>query len=431
MKSRKYFWQTFAALFGLSVCSAFAFYIIAPKDPVLIRTLLILLPIQIVLSGVLAYRLQRPFDVLRFAMQRIRQQLRHRIQMLSAQRNEQDALLSSMAEGVVAVDGELRVIQINRAAARILHLNSKSAIGRTLYDVITEPAVIDLVETVRLKNQTAEQDIELKGDRTRHLQVQAGPMHADSKAVGVVLVFSDVTRIRELEGMRRNFVSNVSHELRTPLTSIQGFAETLLNPAVKDPEEIRKFLQIIQRHATRLGRIIDDILTLSSLERDAESNQIELKVEFIRGALQSAVEICGKKAENKKIKIELECPENISAAIDTHLLEQAVINLVDNAVRYSDEGQPIRVEGVQVGNDVQIRVIDHGIGIPEKQLPRIFERFYRVDKARSRELGGTGLGLSIVKHISLAHKGSVDVKSEVGRGSQFTIHLPAASSIET
>ncbi len=387
---------------------------------------MILLPVQIVVSVILALRLRRPVDVLRLALQRIRLQLRHRIQMLSAQKNEQDALLSSMAEGVVAIDAEMRIMQVNRAAARILHLDPKAAVGCLLHDLIQEPSVIELIETVRRDNQSAERDIELKGDRSRHLQVQAGPMNFDAKAAGVVVVFSDVTRMRELEGMRRNFVSNVSHELRTPLTSIQGFAETLLNPAVKDPEEVRKFLQIIQRHATRLGRIIDDILTLSSLERDAENNQIELKIDLIRPVLQAAVELCGKKAEVKKIKIELTCAEEISAPIDTHLLEQAVINLVDNAVRYSDEGQPIRVEAEQVGSEIFIRVIDHGIGIPEKQLPRIFERFYRVDKARSRELGGTGLGLSIVKHIALAHKGSVEVQSQVGEGSQFTIRLPSA-----
>ncbi len=387
---------------------------------------MILLPVQIVVSVILALRLRRPVDVLRLALQRIRLQLRHRIQMLSAQKNEQDALLSSMAEGVVAIDAEMRIMQVNRAAARILHLDPKAAVGCLLHDLIQEPSVIELIETVRRDNQSAERDIELKGDRSRHLQVQAGPMNFDAKAAGVVVVFSDVTRMRELEGMRRNFVSNVSHELRTPLTSIQGFAETLLNPAVKDPEEVRKFLQIIQRHATRLGRIIDDILTLSSLERDAENNQIELKIDLIRPVLQAAVELCGKKAEVKKIKIELTCAEEISAPIDTHLLEQAVINLVDNAVRYSDEGQPICVEAEQVGSEIFIRVIDHGIGIPEKQLPRIFERFYRVDKARSRELGGTGLGLSIVKHIALAHKGSVEVQSQVGEGSQFTIRLPSA-----
>ncbi len=387
---------------------------------------MILLPVQFVVSVILALRLRRPVDVLRLALQRIRLQLRHRIQMLSAQKNEQDALLSSMAEGVVAIDAEMRIIQVNRAAARILQLDPKAAVGCLLHDLIQEPSVIELIETVRRDNQSAERDIELKGDRSRHLQVQAGPMNFDAKAAGVVVVFSDVTRMRELEGMRRNFVSNVSHELRTPLTSIQGFAETLLNPAVKDPEEVRKFLQIIQRHATRLGRIIDDILTLSSLERDAENNQIELKIDLIRPVLQAAVELCGKKAEVKKIKIELTCAEEISAPIDTHLLEQAVINLVDNAVRYSDEGQPIRVEAEQVGSEIFIRVIDHGIGIPEKQLPRIFERFYRVDKARSRELGGTGLGLSIVKHIALAHKGSVEVQSQVGEGSQFTIRLPSS-----
>ncbi len=242
---------------------------------------------------------------------------------------------------------------------------------------------------------------------------------------GAVLVFSDVTRLRALENMRRDFVSNVSHELRTPLTSIQGFAETLLNPAVKDPKEIQNFLQIIQRHASRLGRIIEDILTLSRIERDAESNQIELKEDYLLPLMHAAVELCQIKAAKKKIQIELSCDAHIKATMDPYLLEQAVINLVDNAIRYSEDSRTIKLRTENRGSEVLISVQDQGSGIPKDLIPRIFERFYRVDKARSRELGGTGLGLSIVKHIALAHHGRVGVESELGKGSIFTIYIPA------
>ena len=205
-----------------------------------------------------------------------------------------------------------------------------------------------------------------------------------------------------------------------PVEKILSFGE----PA--EPKEIQKFLQIIQRHATRLGRIIEDILTLSRIEKDIENEQIELVKEKIKPVVLSAVELCEIKANRKNIEITCHFEEeDLVAEIDRYLLEQAVVNLIDNAIRYSDEGKKIFIFVKLVNGEILINVKDQGPGIPEKQIPRIFERFYRVDKARSRELGGTGLGLSIVKHISLAHRGRVEVRSELGQGSTFTIHLPS------
>lgn len=415
-----------------------------------------LLPVLAV-GSFMAYRLSRPLESLRHhlkkmasgdisnrmqslktevveihelvtAVESVRDQLQERIDTILTQKNEQDALLASMVEGVVALDHNHIIVHFNNAASEILGVTSQFAVGRSIYSVIRVKEVLDTVAETLKQDEMIEKDIELRGQNEKYLQLHATPMKmANQERLGLVLVFSDVTRLRELEGMRRNFVSNVSHELRTPLTSIQGFAETLLNPMVKDPNEIKKFLQIIQRHAARLGRIIEDILALSRIERDTETNQIELKVENLKPVLNNAVELCQFKADKKNIVIQIDCSNQLQAAIDPYLLEQAVVNLVDNAIRYSEEKQSILVSARLENLEVLIGVKDNGPGIPEKHVDRIFERFYRVDKARSREQGGTGLGLAIVKHISIAHKGRVEVKSKVGLGSEFTIHLPALS----
>jgi two-component system, OmpR family, phosphate regulon sensor histidine kinase PhoR len=212
--------------------------------------------------------------------------------------------------------------------------------------------------------------------------------------------------------------------LRTPITSIKGFLETLVDGAFEDRETALRFLQIMLRQVNRLDAIISDLLVLSRIERSSDSQLIELATEPIRGVLQAAVEMCEKKAADKGIRIDWDCPENLTGEINAALLEQAVVNLLDNAVKYSDSGKSIEVRAAQEDGDIVIRVADHGCGIEAQHLPRLFERFYRVDKARSRELGGTGLGLAIVRHIALAHRGTVGVESTVGVGSVFSLRLP-------
>lgn len=454
MNLKSFFWQVFFALAILCIGSIALFYSLndvmsSPRLAVYVT----MLP-TLAVGFFMAYRLSRPLEALRHhlkkmaegditlqalslrtdvieihelaaAMEKIRDQLQQRIHTILGQKNEQDALLASMVEGVIAIDDKYQILHMNQAAAYMLSAQSGNIVGKSIHEIVRVTEVLDTVEECLTETKMLERDIQIAGQRTKYLQLHASPMRmADSERFGVVLVFSDVTRLRELEGMRRNFVSNVSHELRTPLTSIQGFAETLLNPAVKDPAEIKKFLEIIQRHAARLGRIIEDILALSRIERDAESNQIDLKKGDINPILSAAVELCQIKAQKRGIKLHLHCSEGLTAMMDPYLLEQAIVNLIDNAIRYSDEGKEVRISAEQDRENVKISVADQGVGIAEKQIPRIFERFYRVDKARSREMGGTGLGLSIVKHISLAHHGRVEVKSEVGRGSVFTIYLP-------
>ena len=245
--------------------------------------------------------------------------------------------------------------------------------------------------------------------------------------IGVLIVLHDITRLRHLEEVRRNFVANVSHELRTPITSIKGFLETLVDGAFDDKENATRFMQIMLRQANRLDAIIGDLLVLSRIEKGSEGQLIELAREPIRPTLQAAIEMCEKKAADKAVEIELVCPEDLTGEINAALLEQAVVNLLDNAIKHSNPQAVVEVRAECEGAALAVRVTDQGCGIDAQHLPRLFERFYRVDKARSRELGGTGLGLAIVRHIALAHRGAVSVESKLGVGSTFCLRLPAAA----
>ena len=258
----------------------------------------------------------------------------------------------------------------------------------------------------------------------RILNVRSTPLQgAGSETFGSLIVFNDVTQLRRLEDMRRDFVANVSHELKTPLTAIKGFVETL-HQGQADPEEARRFLGIIAKHVDRLNVIIEDLLMLSRIEDEAERAEIKRETVRLHDVFANAVQICRPAAEAKRIRIRVAGDETLTASVDPVLLEQAVVNLLDNAVKYSDPEREVEISGRAADREIRIRVQDQGVGIERRHLPRLFERFYRVDKARSRAVGGTGLGLAIVKHIAQAHGGHVSVESTVGEGSRFTIHLP-------
>jgi two-component system phosphate regulon sensor histidine kinase PhoR len=224
--------------------------------------------------------------------------------------------------------------------------------------------------------------------------------------------------------MRRDFVANVSHELKTPVTSIKGFAETLEDGALDDPEAAHRFVRIISGQADRLNSIIEDLLALSTLEQSGDSPLLQLEEADLCDVVAVALEVCGPKAEAKNIELREDCPGRLFARVSPPLLEQAVVNLIDNAVKYSADGSTVVVTLEERGDEVVVSVTDEGQGVAREHLPRLFERFYRVDKARSRDLGGTGLGLAIVKHVAQIHGGRVSVDSVVGRGSTFRIHLP-------
>lgn len=363
--------------------------------------------------------------VLAEKMETMAAQLRQRFDLISRQRNQQEAMLRGMVEGVLALDPEGRVLELNAAAATMLGIDPETARGRLIHETVRKPDLLDFIENVVQAGGPIAGDITLHVPEDRHFHVHGASLFdAQRDRIGTLVVLHDVTRLRRLETIRRDFVANVSHELRTPITSIKGYAETLLDGALDDRADAERFVATILKQADRLIAIISDIFALSRIEDEAEKKGIERRPSAIREAIESAVRICQPQAEEKSIAFEIDVEEPLVAEINPPLVEQAVVNLLDNAVKYSPAGAKVRIVGRREDRYAVIRVIDQGCGIEAKHLPRLFERFYRVDKSRSRELGGTGLGLAIVKHIVAAHDGTVTVESRPGQGSTFSVYLP-------
>lgn len=381
-------------------------------------------------TGHLEHRIPIPKQTeladLGLALNEMARQLQDRFETISRQRNELETILSSMTEGVLAVDQQGYIVNINKAAAKFFGTDPGKAQGRSVEEVVRSADFQDFVRATLNEEHPGQADVVLPGHEDRFVRLDGASLR-DSKGVksGAVIVISDMTRMRRLEDVRRDFVANVSHELRTPITSIKGFVETLLDGAFRKPEDAERFLLIIAKHADRLNAIVEDLLTLSSLEDGTEKRKITFEKTAIKPVLNSVVEMSTIKAEAKQIRVELDCDEQIQVKINTVLLEQALLNLLDNAIKYSEPQSPIQIKARQIGETVAISVSDNGCGIPKIHQDRIFERFYVVDKSRSRKLGGTGLGLAIVKHIAEVHGGGVTVESAPGAGSTFSMYLPA------
>jgi len=359
------------------------------------------------------------------ALNQMATQLDNRIKTIINQRNEFETVLSSMQEGVVAVDNKERIISMNQAAAVLFECDPVQCQDKTIQEVVRNLPLQQFIRKAISGREPEEDDIVLYQNGEKILNLKSSPLlDAGKDQIGTLVVINDVTQLRRLENMRKDFVANVSHEIKTPLTAIKGFVETLHQGSVDKPEEAERFLGIIQKHVDRLSAIIDDLLSLSRIEQEDERQAIEFENKPVMDIFRSAVQICRSKAEEKSIDIQIDCEEGLEYYFDPTLLEQAVVNLLDNAIKYSEPDSAIHVSASLNDSEVKIMVKDQGIGIAKKHLPRLFERFYRVDKARSRKMGGTGLGLAIVKHIAQAHGGQVTVKSELGKGSSFTIHLP-------
>ncbi len=351
-------------------------------------------------------------------------QLDRRISTITRQRNEQEAMLSSMIEGVLAVDAKEHIIRINQAATRIFELDLDNPRGRPIQEVIRHAALQRFVQQTLSGNGEIEEELVVLTDREIFLQASGTLLHdAAGNRIGALVVLNDITRLKQLEAVRREFVANVSHELKTPITSIKGFVETLASGEPHPPEDTERFLGIIARHTDRLNSIIDDLLTLSRIEQQETDTRLEFTVTRLQPLLADAIQSRQAAAEERELKIELRCGQDIEARVNAPLLEQALVNLIDNALKYGNKGGQLTVSVDQNGGIV-IRVADDGPGIAAEHLPHLFTRFYRIDKGRSRAEGGTGLGLAIVKHITLAHGGTVDVESTPGTGSSFIIRLP-------
>ena len=362
------------------------------------------------------------------AIEAIRDQLVERGLTIGRQGTQQQAVLGSMIEGVLAIDARQRIVSINQGAADLLGLDVDSVLLKPLQEVVRNPDLRRFALLAIDCREPVEDDIILRGVRDRTIRVRGTALRDVSGEGGAVIVLNDVTDLQRLENVRRDFVANVSHELKTPIASIKGFVETLLDGAAEDPTDSRRFLEIIARQADRLESIIEDLLALSRIEQTEGAGNLPLERVPLAAVLAEAVADCRPRAADREVHLESECDDELVADVNAALIEQAVINLVDNAIKSSEPGRVVRISAaadVAVPGGVTIAVHDQGCGIAAEHLPRLFERFYRVDKARSRKAGGTGLGLSIVKHIVQAHGGTVAVESEPGVGSTFTIRLPA------
>ena len=351
------------------------------------------------------------------------EQLRDRIETVEGQKNELQLILDNMTEPVLYIDRDLHLLRINGAAEKLFSISENEHRGKSILEIFMNNEFNNFAESLVEQGRSMEKVITLALPKLVHLEIH-GTVLFDSAAKDVealLLVMHDITKTKKLEEMRKDFVANVSHELKTPVTMIKGYVETLLDSPKRDPEKTSDFLRIIEKHSLRVEAIINDLLFLSGIEKsDADTLTLERipAIDLITSAVSSSTPA----AEEKNISIEVSCNEDIMMDVYPLLAEQAVINLVDNAVKYSDPGTVIKIKVSSTSDGkICLKVKDQGCGIAPDQQERIFERFYRVDKARSRDSGGTGLGLSIVKHIALTHNGTIEIDSKPGKGSVFTL----------
>ncbi len=351
---------------------------------------------------------------------------REKIQDLEKERGTIAAILDSMVEGVLAVDAHDHVLLMNQRVRAIFRLGPRLGEGKPFLEVIRNADLFNLLRACRgAGGDMVSRELVLTTPAERAIEVHALPLRLGEGGTGVLMVLHDVTELRRLDRVRTEFVANVSHELRTPLTAIRGYLETLLGDALEERDSARRFLEIVSRHAERLGRLLDDLMDLSNIELGKV--QLKLEAADLSEALEPVLAIMRPQAEGKGVLLYDDLPpESPPVMADRDRLTQILINLVDNAVKFTPSRGGVTVTAIVGDTAMEVVVADTGVGIPSTDLPRITERFYRVDKARSRELGGTGLGLAIVKHLVQAHGGELAIESEVGRGTTVRFTLPIA-----
>lgn len=362
------------------------------------------------------------------------QELNIRLKQSEQEKNKLEAILENMSDGLILTNVKGQIILYNTAFKNLLSIKQEIE-GKTLMETLRRAELIDVIEDVVREKQRASMEIRVDYPRELYLIVTASPLIIEESVSGVVLIFNDITRLKKLEEIRKDFVANVSHEIKTPITAIKGFAETLLDGAINDKENALKFLEIIKNHSERLNSLVSDLLTLSSIELgDVKIEKADVNLDEVVEAVFTTL----KEKANKKglyLKKQIDSEFNRIKA-DRHRLIQILVNLVDNGIKFTETGGvTIRVKGEKLKfkdaeerDFVTISIEDTGIGIPKKHIPRLGERFYRVDSARSRDLGGTGLGLAIVKHLVKAHGWKMNIESEEGKGT--TIHIICEESIQ-
>lgn len=467
----KLFWKLWLAYLALLACAFFIANYFVPErwhGPLITATLILLIGAvaSLIFSRKYTARVERLKDFshriaegdfrplppersgdelasLAVSMNEAAARMERTILSLSSERNQSSAILRSMVEGVAVIDAQERLVFCNRAFSEILNVYLPGE-GRPLIELVRNSELLGLIRRALNGEEGLQTDISMGIVQQRSFSVTAAPVNAlemssataeaasaaglraAEKPSGAVVVLHDVTELRRLERVRQDFVANVSHEFKTPLTAIQGFAETLLGGAIDDSRNNRRFLEVIREHAFRLARLTDDLLKLARIEAG------KLEVQFFPVGILELIEGCAEttllKATRKQIAIEINIPPGLPSVLgDASLLRDVLQNLLDNAVQYTPEGGRISINAEADPREVVFTVADTGIGIPLAEQERIFERFYRVDPARSREAGGTGLGLSIAKHIVDAHGGRLSVESEIGHGSKFSFSVPLAN----
>jgi two-component system phosphate regulon sensor histidine kinase PhoR len=358
------------------------------------------------------------------SLNRMSTQLGGLVDRLKLESARRESILASMVEGVLAVDDQMRVTFCNASFAQAVGCAFPVPEHLPLIDLVREPELLEMLKKVKADGKSVKLRMQHLGPANRSVEIQSAPLASPSRP-GAIAILHDITDLERLERVRKDFVANVSHELRTPLTAIRGYAETLLDGALEDQENNRRFLEIIKAHSIRLNNISADLLVLSELESGrppAEPESLSL-----RAALESALRTVEGEARLRGVQLLNEKPGDAQVLGDRVHLEQVLVNLIDNAVKFNRQGGEVSAEISRTENGkAQIVIADTGIGIPSEDSPRIFERFYRVDKTRSREVGGTGLGLSIVKHVVERMHGTIQVESTLGKGSKFIVQFPAA-----
>ncbi|MCD4813911.1 HAMP domain-containing protein [bacterium] len=351
-------------------------------------------------------------------------QLKQRIESSEHQRQEQAAILTGMTEGVLAVDGRENVVYMNSSAKQLFEVEPNWDVGKKIQEIIRDPSLHAFIALTLVSEESTTAELKFYKNGEKMMRVTGAKIKAANNTVnGAIIVLNDFTQLHRLETIRREFVSNVSHELKTPITLIQGFVETLLDDKQLTRDETQKFLKKIEKHSHRLNAIIEDLLDLSRIEQ-LGFDKLEKKKTGVFEMVENSIQTCMSAYRDTQVSINNSISKEMQAGLNQPLFEQALFNLLENAVKYSNSKTPVVVKGGREKKKNIIEVRDFGCGIAGEHLPRIFERFYRVDKSRSRDEGGTGLGLAIVKHIVQAHGGEIAVESTLEKGTCFRITLP-------
>ncbi len=378
-------------------------------------------------SGKVEVRTRDEVGQLARSLNEMSDQLSQKMRAVVEDKNKMEAILGSMQEGVIVIDKEENTILLNPSLASMLELRSEEFKGRPFWEIIPNDEINSILKQALEKKASFSSQVFILKRESRNIQIQTAPItDQHEELLGIVGVFHDITDLKKLEKVRSEFLANVSHELITPITSIVGSVETLKDGAINDPKKRDDFLNIIDSHSQRLANLVNDILSLNQIESH------EIKMNFQPVSIKEIIDdiwaLYKNKAESENRSFEINIPPKLPpVSADPEWITLAFSNLVDNALKFTKPKDQIKVKAEEINNFIRIDVSDTGIGIPEEHLPRIFERFYRVDKARSREMGGTGLGLAIVKHIVQTNKGKITVKSQLGKGSAFSVFLRKAS----